>query len=90
MPPRTAKKTPPGPGTKRAARARAMQKTQVQPDESNVKAKEVVEEQKTVVVIEEKVAEPEKEAKAKNTGEASAQSKWTILMIGRMCKLFFW
>ncbi|CAA3013312.1 nucleolin-like isoform X2 [Olea europaea subsp. europaea] len=79
MPPRTAKKTPPGPGMKRTARARAMQKTQVQPEETNVKAEEMVEEQNTVVVIEEKKAtEPGKEAKekesaTKDNGDASGQ-----------------
>ncbi|XP_022897268.1 nucleolin-like [Olea europaea var. sylvestris] len=79
MPPRTAKKTPPGPGMKRTARARAMQKTQVQPEETNVKAEEMVEEQNTVVVIEEKKAtEPgkeskEKESATKDNGDASGQ-----------------
>ncbi|CAI9769380.1 unnamed protein product [Fraxinus pennsylvanica] len=75
MPPKTAKKTPTGPGTKRAARARATQKTQVQTEESNVKAEEMVEEQKTVVVIEEnEVTEMGKEAKEKeNAIKASGQ-----------------
>lgn len=94
MPPRTAKKTPPGPGMKRTARARAMQKTQVQPEETNVKAEEMVEEQNTVVVIEEKKAtEPGKEAKekesaTKDNGDASGQSKWILLMIGSMANWF--
>ncbi|KAK6162703.1 hypothetical protein DH2020_002544 [Rehmannia glutinosa] len=77
MPPRVTKRTPAGPGSKRAVRGRAMAakvQAQLQPEEPNVKpeVEEVevmeevrVEDEKPAVAMEEKETEPEEKMKAK-------------------------
>ncbi|KAL2460937.1 RNA-binding (RRM/RBD/RNP motif) family protein [Abeliophyllum distichum] len=84
MPPR--KKTPAGPGTRRATRARETQKAQAQPGESNLKLEEEEVEVKVEVMVEEenlpvatedkeKVLDPKNKVKVESeeNGEASVK-----------------
>ena len=93
MPPRTAKKTPPGPGAKRVARAkRGASKAQNQPEavEQSVKVEEIkvedgkVEELPVVSqVVEldpEREPEAEPETKLEANGLVSVKSKFYVLI----------
>ncbi|KAI3449040.1 hypothetical protein Pfo_005705 [Paulownia fortunei] len=60
MPPRTAKRGPAGPGSKRALRGRAVAKVQALPEEPNVKAEEEEEEEEVVVELKDVRVDEEK------------------------------
>ncbi|PIN18731.1 Heterogeneous nuclear ribonucleoprotein R (RRM superfamily) [Handroanthus impetiginosus] len=69
MPPRVTKRTPAGPGSKRAGRGRGAAKVQPEfhPEESNVRSEEEeVEEEKRPIAVEEKEIEPEEKVKTGN------------------------
>lgn len=88
MPPRVTKKTPPGPGSKRAARGRAAVasanvQAQVQSEESRVKALEVEVKEEVRVVEGKRLVDVGKDMEHKDTevkaaaayGNSSAKSK---------------
>ena len=97
MPPRTAKKTPPGPGAKRVARAtRGASKAQNQPEAveqsvtiEEIKVEEVKIEEVQVVetLVVSQVVEPDPELESEANGLVSVKSKFSFL-IGLLSVLF--